>query len=166
MMSAAQRRGFTLIELLCVIFLVSVLAGIMAVMLKETLGMQRAQTDAFDSVLHSSALADRFRADVAAARTAPGSWQKYQAGVHTMILEMPDESHVIYIWDKDTLTRHVFGKDSSAAALLPTDEGRVEFVRANSGPKLIRLRVIAPESKGPTVRSTIEIAAALGGDWR
>src|SRR5207302_3922684 len=70
------RPGFTLIEMLCVMFLLVVLAGAMAILLKETLEVERLQTEGFDNMLQANALADQFRADVAQAQDAPRQWQQ------------------------------------------------------------------------------------------
>src|SRR5579862_3328402 len=108
------RCGFTLIEMLVVMALLTMLTGILVLLLKETLQIERSQAKGFDKALQNNALADQFRADVAQAESASQVWQTFKADRRTLILQMPDGDHVVYVQQGDTLLRRAFetGKQS------------------------------------------------------
>jgi prepilin-type N-terminal cleavage/methylation domain-containing protein len=163
-----MRKGFTLIEMVCVIILLAVLAGVMAVFLRETLEIERLQAEGFDKILQNNALADQFRADVAQAVGAPPEWQRYQAGPATLILRMPSGGHVVYLPDEESLERRAVENGQLSLRRLPIggQHVKVEFDRAIADSKLIRLRVYTLHKGSPLSGQALEIAAALGGDWR
>jgi prepilin-type N-terminal cleavage/methylation domain-containing protein len=166
---AEPRRGYSLIEMLCVIVLLAVVIAGLGLLLKETLGIERAQAEHLQRMLQQQALADRFRADVAQAEQAPQQWRHYQAGRHTLILRMKDGRHVLYVWSEGRLQRRVlFGDRQEQASSFPMDADHVavEFVREGSGPNVLRLRLAAVRQGNPVPGQALEIAAAVGGDWR
>jgi prepilin-type N-terminal cleavage/methylation domain-containing protein len=165
--TGANRRGFSLLEMLCVIVLLALLAGILTALLSETLEVERMQAEGFDKILQKNALADQFRADVAQAASAPDAWQQYKANPQTLILEMKNNSHVVYVWQEGNLVRHAFEDGKEFERILPIGGSRVgvEFV-AGPSPKLIRFRLHAIGDGNPLPGQSLEIAAALGGDWR
>ena len=161
--TVSWRRGFTLVEMLAVMFMLAVLGGIMAMLLKETMELERMQTEGFDKILQHNALADQFRADVGQAESAPVKWGDYQAGSRTLILQMPKGGHVVYFWKDDNLKR-ILGEDKKVTErLLPTGDSPVEFF---ANPKLIRMRLPSLRRGSPLPGQTLEFVAALGGDLR
>jgi prepilin-type N-terminal cleavage/methylation domain-containing protein len=162
-----RRRGFTLIEMLCVMVLLAVVAGIMALLLRETLEVERTQAEGYDKILHDHALADQFRADVAQAEDAPATWQAYTADAATLILQMKNKGHVVYTWEEDALTRRAFEGENILERALPVHGNvELEFVRTGTGAKVVRMRLIALLAGNHLPGQTFEIVAGLGGDWR
>jgi prepilin-type N-terminal cleavage/methylation domain-containing protein len=168
------QHGFVLIEMLCVILLVSVLTGVLALMIKEALHAGRAQAAGFDRTLAINALADVFRSDVAQADDAPESWQQYKADKATLILRMPHGVHVIYVWQDGSLLRRAIedGKTSERQVDVgdsqQTADRQVDmaFIRETANGKLVRLRLQTMHGGDPLDGQTLTIAAALGGDHR
>lgn len=187
---SAKRRGYTLIEILCVIALLGVLGLVMAILLREVILVERTQAQGFDRLLQSQTLADQFRADVADAQSAPQAWQQFKADAHTLILQRQNGERIIYRWQAGQLQRLTYEDlalpklSPSVQAVLgvaavPALERRaiaertlpvggkqvgVEFVR--DGANLLRLRLLTVRDGNPAPGQTLEIAAALGGDWR
>ena len=160
------RPGFTMIEIVCVMVLLVALAAAMALLLKETLEVERVQADSFDNILQTNALADQFRADVAEAQDGPPAWQQYKADERTLILQMP-KGHVVYARHEETLLRSTFQDGKSAARVLPIGASQViEFDRAPQNSKIVRLLLHAKRGDSRLPGQTLIIAAALGGDWR
>jgi prepilin-type N-terminal cleavage/methylation domain-containing protein len=166
--AAGKRRGYSLIEMACVMVLLTLVIGTLGVLLWEMLEVERAQSANLQRTWQQQALADQFRADVAGAQQAPAQWQQYKAGPHTLILHMKNGQHVLYVWYEGKLERRTFADDKEQVRLLPLDASRVavEFVRESSDSGLLRLRLAALKDGSPTSGQTVEIAAALGGDWR
>jgi prepilin-type N-terminal cleavage/methylation domain-containing protein len=166
--TAAGRRGFTLVEMTCVMILLTVVFGFIIVLLRETLLLKFAHAESSQRRLAQSALADRFRADVARAEKTPRQWRYYKAGPHTLILENRDGSHILYLWQEDRLERRVFGDEKDSAQNMPVGGERVgvEFVRDGAAPRLVSLRLLTLRGESPLPGQTLTIAAALGGDWR
>jgi prepilin-type N-terminal cleavage/methylation domain-containing protein len=167
------RRGFTLIEMMCVIMLLTVLTGVLALMLREALRAGSAQTAGFDRILAVNALADAFRADVAQAEDAPAAWQQYKADAATLILRMPEASHVVYVWQKGTLWRRAVedGETSERQVEVGSEQAGdrqvdVTFVREAGEAKLVRLCLQAMHNGSPLAGQALTITAALGGDRR
>jgi prepilin-type N-terminal cleavage/methylation domain-containing protein len=165
--SSLARRGFSLIELLCVILLISVIGGLLTLILKETLEVERVQAAGFQQLLLSNALADQFRADVAQAESAPPRWGKYKSDEQTLILQMKKE-HVVYLWEDDKLQRFAIDDQQTLERTLPVSGNRVEvkFVHDAANAKLIRLQIRVVREGNAVPAQTLDIAAALGGDWR
>jgi prepilin-type N-terminal cleavage/methylation domain-containing protein len=168
MTAADRRRGFTLIELLCVMILLGVVSGILTMLLLETVAVERTQGESYERRLVRKALADQFRADVARAEQAPPQWQQHQAGPQTLILRMKDGEHVLYRWKEEKLERRTFAGANEAVRHLPVggDGVGVEFVRDGPDAGLVRLRLLTLREGRPLPGQALEIAAALGGDWR
>lgn len=161
-MIRANRPAFTLVELLCVIGLLGVIGLVLALMLKETIDLERAQSASFDAMLQRNALADQFRADVALAEKTLPAWDGYKSGPDILILEASKDRHVVYTWHEGTLTRSErVGKEDQERTLPIAGDTAVEFDRTG---KLVRLKLIhTPAGKAAPGR-TVEIAAALAGD--
>lgn len=164
----STRHGFTLVEMVVVFALLAVLGGILTAMLKETLAMERFQSEGFDRLLHSSALADQFRADVAQAVDAPTAWQDHTADRHCLILHGKVDHHIVYVWNDATLRRYLFekGKAREQIVLTADPDTEVELVRSELNPKLLCLRLLALRKGQPLPQQTLEFVADLGGDWR
>jgi hypothetical protein len=124
--------------------------------------MQRSAATSHDRLNSHAALADQFRADVAAAADAPA-----QAGRTALVLHMPDGRRVAYRWQDRRLERSVQAGEERAEQWLPVgpDCTAVEFTRAAAAQPLLTLRLTEkPVGGGPERRK--EISAALGGDLR
>ena len=169
-MRTSRRRqpGFTLVEMLAVMFLLAVVAGIMTLLLKDTLDLERGRRLGFDNLVRNHLLADQFRGDVARAISAPAKWRDYEANAHTLILQMSADSHVVYLWRKKSLRRLDFDKEQKTEVALAVDGAQtdVAFVQVATGPKMICLELRPLRQGMPLPGQTLEIAAALGGDWR
>ena len=190
MKTPTKRRGYTLMELLCVMGLLGVLGLVMAILLREVIRVERTQTQGFDRLLQSQTLADQFRADVADAQSSPQAWEQFKADAHTLILQRQNGERIIYRWQAGQLQRLTF-EDRAMPKLGPSVQGvlgvaavpalerraiaeralpvggkqvGVEFVR--DGVYLMRLRLQTLRDGSPAPGQTLEIAAAVGGDWR
>ena len=148
--------------------LIGVIGMILTLLLRQTLQVEQTQAQGFNRMLQSKALAVQFRADVGQADRAPEQWRQYLADSHSLILQMKNGDHVVYLWQKGKLLRFAFEGDEESEQTIPLDAVRVgvEFARADSNPKLLRLRLLAMRGESPVQGQTLEIAAALGGDWR
>ena len=104
-MNRPKRRGFTLVEILCVMILLAAIGTILALMLTETIRVERAEAAGFDRMLQRNALADQFRADANRAAKMLPAWGGFQAGADTLILEQNANRRVIYRWHDNLLTR-------------------------------------------------------------
>ncbi|HWY85228.1 MAG TPA: prepilin-type N-terminal cleavage/methylation domain-containing protein [Gemmataceae bacterium] len=161
------RCGFTLIEMLVVMALLTMLTGILVLLLKETLQVERSQAKGFDKVLQSNALADQFRADVSQSESASQEWRNFKADRHTLILQMPGGSHVVYVQQEDAMRRSTFENDNESVRMLPLgSDVDVEFGGDAGNPNLICMRMHVLRKGNPLPGQALEIAAALGGDWR
>jgi hypothetical protein len=139
---------------------------VLTVLLRQSLQAERIQAEGLERLLQTRTLADLFRSDVARAGQAPPAWQDYLANDSTLILQMSEAEHVVYLWQGGKLLRRVLGKDEPERTLLVGEKLRVEFGRDAGNPKLLRARILSlreREGKAPPVQ-TLEIAAALGGD--
>jgi len=165
---SARRRGFSLIELLCVMFLLTVLLTMLAVLLREIMRVERIQSAGFERILESKVLADQFRTDVASATKDVKEWNNFNADAATLILEMKNEDHIVYRWDNGKLTRHAFlANEAEHKKTLPIG-GRhidVEFIHADKQ-SIIRLRLHPLSDEKRDAGKSLEFAASLGGDWR
>jgi prepilin-type N-terminal cleavage/methylation domain-containing protein len=168
MSRARKRTGFSLLEVLCVMALLAIVGGILILLLRETLGVERAQAEGFERIVQGNTLVDQFRSDVAQAEKAPPSWEAFKADPHTLILEMKKNAYVVYLWQKDRLQRRTYaGNKLTGERTLPLpSQISVEFVRADADSKLVRLRLHRSRGTDPLPGQSLEIAAALGGDWR
>jgi prepilin-type N-terminal cleavage/methylation domain-containing protein len=166
--STRKRPGFSLIEMLCVFVLIAVLGLVLSLIIQETIKVERLQAQGFEQMVQFNTLADQFRADVAQAEQAPQDWEQYRSGPGTLILQMKDGKHVVYVWQGKKLQRNDFDAREESGRVLPVDSKRtdVEFVRADPKSNLVRLRLLAMRDGNPVPGETLEIAAALGGDWR
>jgi len=162
------RPGFTLTEMLCVMALLAVLSSILTLIIIGTLEVERTQAAGFDRLLQNKSLAEQFRADVSAAESAPAEWQGRRADEHRLILQMKTGAHVVYAWQDNTLRRQVYLDKQSSEATLPASGPNVdvEFVVAEPKAKLVRLRLHTLRKGERAEGESLEIAAALGGDWR
>jgi prepilin-type N-terminal cleavage/methylation domain-containing protein len=162
------RRGFSLTEMLCVISLLTIVLGVLAILLKECLDLERAQAENFERMAQHQALADEFRGDVARAEKAPEAWQDYKAGPGTLILQLKEGHHVVYQWKDGQLERRAIeGREEPARGIaIDKEKVDVEFVRDGSGSGLVKLRLFTLRDGKRSSEETLEIAAALGGDWR
>jgi hypothetical protein len=141
----------------------------MALLLKETLQVERVQAEGFDRIMQNNALADQFRADVAQALAAPLEWQQYKADKRTLILSAPDIGEVVYILNGDNVLRRLFhndGKISEHTLPVGGESVSAKFDRSAQNPKLLRLLVHGTRAGTPLEGQTLAIAVALGGDQR
>jgi prepilin-type N-terminal cleavage/methylation domain-containing protein len=162
------RRGFSLIEMLCVMVLLVLLGGFVAVMLGQLFAAERSQSEFHERMRAHVAVADEFRADVARAEKAPAEWRDHKAGPQKLILEMPNGEHIVYLWLGGRLERRPFAGGKETARVLPGGgEGvGVEFVRDGPQPGLVRMRLLTLRGGSPVPGQALGIAAALAGDRR
>ena len=162
------RRGFTLIELLCIIALLAIIGLVMVLLLREAFEIERMQAATFNRMLETNALADQFRADVAAAEIALPEWQDYNAGKQTLILRMKAGDHIVYRWEDGRLWRRAFKKAGFTERPLPVgvQAAKVEFLGPAPGLNVLRLRVHLTRGESIVPGKSIEIAAGLTGDFR
>jgi hypothetical protein len=85
-----------------------------------------------------------------------------------LILHMKTGTHVVYAWRDKTLRRQAYADKQSTEATLPVGglNVDVEFVPAEPTAKLVRLRLHTLRRGERADGESLEIAAALGGDWR
>jgi prepilin-type N-terminal cleavage/methylation domain-containing protein len=164
---AERRHAFSLIELLCVLLLIAVLGVLLAVLLRSTLDVERAQSAGFSKSMQASILADEFRADVNRAENTLPEWQDYQGSVRTLILRTKT-GHVIYTAEDGRLHRRAFEGANISSREIPVGgaQVQVEFLRPGPNARTVRLRLHAMARDEPMAGHSLEIAAALGGDWR
>jgi prepilin-type N-terminal cleavage/methylation domain-containing protein len=160
-----RRPGFTLIELLVVMWVMTI---IMAMSISFILALLRThETDGtvFRRIAAQTTLAERFRADVAAAEAAPPEAAEEHAGRDCLILRRPGGSLVVYRLVEGELQR----SEGPEQQLLPlgSERATVEFERSGKDGRLITLRWVERRGlEGATVRHAQEFTAALGGDLR
>jgi prepilin-type N-terminal cleavage/methylation domain-containing protein len=162
------RHAFTLVEMLCVMALFALLGTILTLIILGTLEIERTQAAGFDRLLQNKSLAEQFRADVSAADDAPAQWHDRRADEHRLILHMKTGEHVVYVWRDKILVRQIYAEKQSTEAALQVGGPNVdvEFVPAEPAGKLVRLRLHTLRKGKRADGESLEIAAALGGDWR
>jgi hypothetical protein len=161
------RDGFSLVELLLVLsslFLV-MLVGTAAML--GSLKIEKASRDSLQRLTWRSELADRFRADVNEARSAPARVANLTADASCLILQMPKGTFVAYRLEKQHATRAEFAVEAVPrqwASLGPECAG-ISF-QSSQGPRpVVKLRI--DELIGPNnLTRPLELAAALGGNWQ
>jgi prepilin-type N-terminal cleavage/methylation domain-containing protein len=159
-----RRRGFTLIEVMVAMVMITVVSGVLALLIRDTLEAQRLQAESFDRLVQSQALADQFRADVGHAEKAPEQWQDHVADASTLILHMKNQDYIVYTWQSGKLDRRLFERGKETTRNLPVGKQvGVEFIRAD---KTVHLRLARLRENKSVPGQTLEINAALGGDWR
>ena len=159
--SAISRTGFTLIEMLTVMVMIGILFSIIAATILATLKIEKTEAAAYQKMVVQHALADQFRADVAAASSAPEQWQDWVNGPDCLILKKNDADHIVYHWHEGKLERIEKAGKKLSKQYLPLGDKKltVEFIGASDPPALLTLRL-----KGPPPRPAVGISAALGGD--
>lgn len=166
--ASRPRLAFSVLEMLVVLASLILFLGFGAVIIVGVVQVQRTDTEVFQRVLAQSALADRFREDVARARAALDQLGDHSAGPGCLILRLGENHHVIYRWQEKELRRLEMEKDLKASQALAVggEKSAVEFLRSAEG-KLIILRLSGEQGHNDSRRPMhLDIAAALGGDWR
>jgi prepilin-type N-terminal cleavage/methylation domain-containing protein len=159
-----RRRGFTLLELTVVMTVVSLALALASLILWGGMRMEKVAAGGLQTLGARQALADQFRADVAAAKNAPDRWQDAVAGPACLILQNGDHA-VIYSWHDGRLERSE--RTGDATRSIPVGLGanptRVEFTRSAEQKRLLvmRLFTVFPDGREDLAA---EIMAALGGD--
>ncbi len=158
-----SRRGFSLVELLVVMTALSLALLVGASILAGAWAADEAGATTFKRVVARGELADRFRADVAAAEEAPDRLGDVAAGDEALVLRTPG-GHVVYRWRDGRLERVAKAGDAeSRRDFWAGREGvRVTFVRPPAGSRLVTMRLDEPGGVGRRV----DVSAALGGDVR
>ncbi|HMF17095.1 MAG TPA: prepilin-type N-terminal cleavage/methylation domain-containing protein [Gemmataceae bacterium] len=159
--SATSRKGFTLIEMITVMVMIGFLFSIIAAAILATVKIEKAEAASYQKMVVQHALADQFRADVAAASSAPDQWQDWVKGPDCLILKTNATDHVVYHWHEGKLERIENAGKKLSKQYLPLGDKKltVEFTDASDPPVTLTLRL-----KSPPPRPAVEISAALGGD--
>ena len=159
--SAICRNGFTLIEVLTVMSVIGFVFTIIASTLLSTLKIEKAEAEAYHKMVTQHALADQFRADVAAASSAPEKLKDWVKGPACLILKTTDAGHIVYHWHDGKLERIASAGKRMDKQYLPLGDKKlaVEFAAGTGSSGLMILRL-----KGAIPLPAVEIAAALGGD--
>jgi prepilin-type N-terminal cleavage/methylation domain-containing protein len=158
-----RRPGFTLIELLLVMAAMGILGAVGAATLASLLRVERSADEAARRRADRAALADHFRADVAAADAAPGRVDEVAAGPNCLLLRRPDGTVVAYRAEAGQVRRSEGETPDEGRVLFEAADTTVEFTR--NGPSLWTLALTEQGRKGAVPRRT-EITASLGGDLR
>ena len=162
------QQAFTLIEALMFSVALAMTLVLSAVILVATFRIEAAANETFRRETSWIALADQFRADVAASVAAPDRFDEFMADAACLILKLPDGRHVIYRWVSGQLER-VERKpdDEEIRRFLPIGAGRsrVEFRRGAGPNRKVSLQLIESPSWGKE-RLMMEIGAALGGRFQ
>jgi hypothetical protein len=160
------RRGFTLMEMIAVFWALAICLGFGMALILAAMRTDQVGAATLRDLSRRAELADRFRADVAAADAAPERLGEWSAGPDCLILHVPAGGHVVYRWDGGKVLRIVRSGDTETRTPNTPggEETRVEFVRPTGERSLATLRIVDAPARGVTRRT--EIAAALGGDRR
>jgi prepilin-type N-terminal cleavage/methylation domain-containing protein len=168
-----DRRGFTLIEMVIVMTCLSLILALIGVTMVECLRIQEQAARSSNELAARSALADRFRNDVAHASAVPDKLQEQAAGAHCLILRTGDGKDIVYRWEKaDAPGRRgqlerteTAGRATSAQTFPVGDENSsVQFARSAAG-KIVTLRLTDVRPRSGEKHVT-EFDAAVGGDLR
>jgi len=130
-------------------------------------GVERVEAAVYQRMTIQSALADLFRADVAAAVEAPAQWGDWTAGPTCLILRLGKERQVVYAWENAELTRieYTAAEPRSQPCPVGGEDIWVEFSRSGPRDRLITMRLIETRGQGSAWKDyPVDIAAALGGD--
>jgi prepilin-type N-terminal cleavage/methylation domain-containing protein len=159
--SAISRKGFTLIEMVTVMVMIGFLFSIIAATILGTMKIEKAEAAAYQKMVVQHALADQFRADVAATSSAPEQWQDWVKGPDCLILKANAADHIVYHWHEGRLERIENAGKKLSKQYLPLGDKKltVEFIGASDPPATLTLRL-----KGPPPRPAVDISAAMGGD--
>lgn len=167
---SSQRAAFSLVEALvamAVLMLILTVAGATILAAFRTYHSDSAQ---FDRMLAQNNLADRLRADVAGALSAPEKLGEDRAGAAQLLLRRADDKVIIYrIQDRQVVREVLGGAASPLKQVFPTggDHARLSFHRSCKDKRLITLRWTQPVGpQSAAVPRTVEFSAALGGDLR
>ena len=163
--SPGRRFGFTLVEIMVVMWAMGILLLLGAVLLGGTFRVRQAATTSVNYLNARSVLAERFRADVGHAVAAPVRADGWTAGPTCLLLRGPDGRHVAYRWTDGRLERLELPGAKSAQVPVGTDGTEVEFVRPTADRRVVAIRVSSP-ARLRSPAATLEISAALGGDYR
>jgi type II secretory pathway component PulJ len=158
------RRGFGLIEMLGLMVLFGVVLLMGVLLLAGALQTTRAVAVAHGRMRTGMALADQFRADVAAATETPDEAEGVEASA-TCLLLRSQGGLVVYRWTGGHLSRSEEALAQKTERMLPAGQQciGVEFRRAGPQKRLITLRLTETGRRHTADRVT-ELSAALGGD--
>jgi type II secretory pathway pseudopilin PulG len=156
-----RRSGFTLIEITAVIGVLFVMMSMILLTITSMMKIESSGEVFYQSLVDHANTGEQFRSDVSQAASAPRQWNKYQAAPDCLILEIGNDSHIVYQWDGRKLMRFHFQGDITKSRQLPGNE-RAEFSQPD--PRRCQLRLTA--ESGPRARFPNEIVAALGGERR
>jgi type II secretory pathway pseudopilin PulG len=167
---ARCRRAFTLIEMLVVMAGMALIIGLSIALILGVVRTYDADAALYRRLTAQEQLADRFRADVAAAEAAPVRAGAWSAGERCLILRRPGGRLVVYTFAENAgLERlETGGTATEERQVLPlgTDGVAVAFVRGERD-KLLSLRWVETRGmEGAPVLRALEFTAALGGDLR
>lgn len=151
----ASRSGFTLLEMLIVLAFVGLLMTMLGSAIWSLTRINGAAAQTFSDLQSESALADRFRGDLAEAKDAPEFAADFQ-GSPLCSFQGVDGTVIIYKSSGSTIERVVFGDtDPHSQSFRIRDAERIRFDRRG---KLLTLTVDGAK------RSRLVVAAAIGGE--
>jgi prepilin-type N-terminal cleavage/methylation domain-containing protein len=163
-----MKRAFTLTELVVVMCMLAILTLIIATTLWGATKIERADAALLLRMTVQGQLADRFREDVGRAVSCPDSARDLTAGPECLILQMAQDSLVVYRWSGSRLVRReIKGNEETASSLgVGGSDIEVQFER-NGSAGLVTLRLIEMPSRGALQqRRPLDVTAALGADLR
>jgi prepilin-type N-terminal cleavage/methylation domain-containing protein len=160
--SGSRRSGLSLLEMLLVLFLLSVLLGIGLSLLIASLHAEQRTQGTLKRIADCQTLADRFRADVHAARSTPHTFEDWTASNTCLLLGVGPDEHIIYQWKENRLERFQRTGKQLTRQTLPVSADCLSVEFAQPTPGLVVLQLREQPRAGQTLEG-LELAAALGG---
>lgn len=161
------RRAFSMVEVLVVFAVLGMVLTLSIGLLAGTMTTYEADAALGQRILRQTAVADRFREDVARSTASPPTIDDFIASPLCLILSRPDGAVVVYLAGEGWLDRfeRLPGQPWRQVDLIRNEAVRVEFPRAAAAQGIFALRYSEHhDSPGPSVRNVLQINAALGGD--
>src|SRR5262245_45082771 len=101
----SRRPGFGLVDVLVVMSGVSLVLFVAIVTVLLVLKIDRSGSAGLQALVVQKELADEFRADAAAAASAPDEFGRLKAGKECLLLRRGDGDVIVYRWESGVLER-------------------------------------------------------------